>query len=398
MISARLVAPYGPGEFVDLDTGELLPAARAGRSLYCQSVADTIATALPDSRFARIVVNRFARPVAAMGRIGLTDAAIAYPGCVSAEQVAAADDALCAAGCTRGVSPAGRALDYCVRQWPETVQWRVARPVLTAAREALYGGVQFGGPRKPLPATHRVAVDVISSYPYLATFPLPRVRDAAIERGRRPGALLWYVQATQSDSALFARDPGTGETCHPERLSGWYVAEEVAYHEAAGRVRIDAVLDSLTVSHDEPYLRPAVESLYAARQRYREGSPGRAALKSALNGLLGKFAAPLSPWRHARPGEAEWAWRTRRVLSMRIGVNDLISDPQLGATWPRHANALWTALIYARGRVRLWQQIDTMRAAGCRVLWTHTDCVVADCPPSYVPTVGTALGDWRVAS
>jgi hypothetical protein len=361
--------------------------------LFAPSVAQLITNGYPDVAFT-LHATKHGHVVSAYGAVRIAQLDTSYPGCSTAEEIEAADAALNLAGATKGNTPSGRALEWTVRKYPDVRQWRVQEEFMRAFSRTLYGGVQFGGPVKPPPAPNRINIDVVSSYPFLAMGALPRVRDAVFTRGLAPGAVLIDIIGEQSERALFSRSGDA--TVYRSELSGWYVREEVDYHVALGRVKVHRVVRSLSFTRQDKYLARSVDHFFAHREKYARGTVERSALKSSLNGLLGKFAAPVSPWRPPRKGEARELAFSRRLVTLRCGRSLLVRDPALSHIYQRHANVIWTALTYARARVRLWQKMDELRAAGCRVLWCHTDAIIADAPVGYVPSVGNALGDWRL--
>lgn len=361
---------------------------------YSKSVEQCVSVGAPFTRF-RLSANKYGQVLCAIGPIVIQALDMAYPGCGSAEEIEAADSALDHAGATRGNSPAGRALDWAVRDNKALAQWRVARPMMDVFSSALFGGIQLGGDKKPVPRVGRVNMDIVSSYPFMATQPLPRVRDAIIERGLRPHAVLVKIAGEQSGPALFTRTE-SGGTCYDESVFGWYVLEEVAYHIDMGRLRVDTVLKSCTFPHSEKYLCPAVDHLFTHREKYPRGTAERNVIKTALNGLLGKFASPISTWRTPTELEMEGAKRDRQRTTIQLGASSLINDLSLTGIYPRHCNVIWTALTYARARVRLWQKMDEITRAGGKVLWAHTDAVIADVPTDMRMQSGEALGDWRI--
>lgn len=97
----------------------------------------------------------------------------------------------------------------------------------------------------------------------------------------------------------------------------------------------------------------------------------------------------------AHSGEEKKLRRSRAYPMVQLGGITLVDDPKLWGLFHRDTNGVWTALSYARARVRLWQKIDDITSQGGEVLWCHTDCVVADIPQTYRATYGTELGDWR---
>lgn len=383
------------GTIFDTDTAEVVLDNTRTKLVraYANSVERCIAVGAPTVPF-KLIANKDGRVITAFGPITLTSVDIAYPGCTNAEELASADNALNIAHCTRGTSPAGRALDYAIRSNAELAQWRVSKRMMGTFAASLFGGIQFGGERKPDAKQGRVCMDVVSCYPFMAMQELPRIRDAVVERGLRPNAVLVKVIATQHEPALFTRTP-QGTTAYDDTLSGWYVREELDYHVACGRVRVHSVLNSVTFVRHEKYLAQTIDHLFTHREKYRRGTPERSVVKSSLNGLLGKFASPISPWRTPKPLELEHARQARHTTTLELGASSLIEDHALRNIYPRHSNVIWTAVTYARARVKLWQKMDEITGIGGKVLWVHTDCVIADIPAARRMTYGNALGDWR---
>lgn len=361
---------------------------------FSRSVEQCVSSGAPTISF-RLSANKHGQIMSATGPITIQSLDMAYPGCGTADEVLAADNALDKAGATRGNSPAGRALDWALRNDKKLAQWRVSRPLMEVFTRALYGGIQLGGEIKPNPKVNRVTLDIVSSYPFMAMQPLPRVRDAVIERGLRPHALLVKIAGQQNGPALFTRTD-CGGTSYEEDVFGWYARDEVDYHVDCGRLKVQTVMQSCTFPHSEKYLCPAVDHLFTHRERYPRNTPERDVIKSALNGLLGKFASPISTWRTPLPLEMEHAKRERHRSTIQLGASSLINDLTLTGIYPRYCNVIWTTVTYARARVRLWQKMDEIVSAGGKVLWAHTDCVIADIPPTLRMQTGSALGDWRI--
>ncbi len=379
-----------------VDTGEVIVERYRTKLVraYARSVEACVSRGAPHIRF-RLMANKQGQICTALGPIVIQSAEMAFPGASSAEEIEAADVALNNAGASRGNTPAGRALDYALRKNPTIAQWRARTSMMTTFAAALYGGVQMGGDRKPVPKPGRINMDIVSCYPFLATQKLPRVRDAIVESGLRPGAVLVYIHGQQSAPALFQRMKN-GNTYYGEDVVGWYSLEEVDYHVQMGRLKVNSVRKSCTVNHSEPYLAPVIEHLFTHREKYPRGSAERNVIKSALNGLLGKFASPISTWRTPTQAELEQAEQSRAFTTLRLGASALLNDLSLSGIYPRHSNIIWTAVTYARARVKLWEKIDEIVAAGGKVLWCHTDAVIADVPATYHVNGSDALGQWRL--
>lgn len=384
------------GAIYDVETGEVIVDRKRTRLVraFARSVERCVAHGAPHTRF-RLMANKDGQICTAIGPIIIQSAEMAFPGAESAEYIARGDAALNAAGCTRGNTPSGRALDYAIRTDETLSQWRAKKPLMQIFNSALYGGIQIGGDKKPLPKDGRINMDIVSCYPHLATQPLPRVRDMVIENGYKHNAALLCIAGTQSAAALFQRMPN-GNTYYGEDVIGWYAKEEVEYHEACGRLKVQSVLKSCTFNHEQKYLTPIVEHLFTHREKYPRGTPERNVIKSALNGLLGKFAAPISTWRTPTEEELTTAERTRKFTTVRLGASALVNDLSLSGIYPRHSNIIWTAVTYARARVKLWRAMDHIAREGGKVLWSHTDAIIADVPASFQMTFGEALGDWRL--
>jgi hypothetical protein len=391
-----LVKPRKDGSMRDAVTGTIYRDPRSvplNSRVFSQAVMQCVVQS--PGWWSHVNANRHGRIISAFGKgIALRDFQSSYPGSDTIDDARAAEDALMSAGLTRGHSPAGRALDYAQRTSKKLRQWRAADALQRIGLEAVYGGLQWGGPRKPNKKLNRVTEDIISSYPYTASQLLPSISHVRVERGMRPNAVLYYIGALQSDVALFTRTDDN-QVAHDPVVVGWYTPEEIEYHVSTGRLRVQSVSMSLTCSKWDRYLAPVVEHLFGQREMHARGTAQRSALKSALNGLIGKYAAPLSSWRMAHAGEAAKLRRSRAYPMVQIGGLALVDDPKLRGIFHRDTNGLWTALSYARARVRLWEKIDDVTRQGGEVLWCHTDSVVADVPQSYRASYGTELGAWR---
>lgn len=393
----RLALVTGEGEMVDPETGEALD--RTTKCVLCDDVHGIPERYAPRAKF-NLTMRRDGQLVEAVSRVIVAKHLdTAYPGAVGYADVCDAEDAMRAAGLSRGGSPASRALDWAMRQRPGIRQWRVRSCFTAAFQAALYGGVQLGGTNKPalhLPPPRAgfgwYHADIVSSYPALAVGQLPTVPSVYATRGLHPRAAFYHVDPTPQNGAYLWRRDAYGQPYFDEHIAGWYVADEISFLLGVGAIDHAQVKisHSLVFSTHDHYLEPVVAHLWHHKEA--ETRPARKMpMKIALNGLIGKFAARLSPWRAKRPDD-----QPRAANWVTIGASTLVWDAKLAALYPATANVAWTALICARARVKLWEKISEIEYAGGRVVWAHTDCVIAEVPDSYLPfREGTALGQWR---
>lgn len=355
----------------------------------------------PAERFT-LTVKRDGDVVQAVGPVAGRKLALCYPGASTWSDVLNAEDAMTSAGLSRGLTPPGRAYDLALRTNPKVRQWRVRAVYMRAFRAALYGGLQYGGAIKPDMSRPPIGrgmgwyhADIASSYPYLALDVLPTVASGCFHRGMRRNATLWYVEPCEQDGRHLWRRDQFGAPVFDDCIAGWYVREEIEQLADMGAIarRALRVSGSIVFAQGERYLAPLVERLYDAKERERaRGDVRSLPIKVALNGLVGRFAARMSPWRQRKDGDAPG-----RATWLHLGRNVLVWDKQLANLYPSGANGVWTAIVTARGRMRLREKIREIERVGGVVEWAHTDAVIAAVPDSYSPVDGgRALGAWRI--
>lgn len=393
----RLALVTDAGALVDPETGEAYGSDV--RTVICDDVYPVPRRFAPEQQF-HLIVRRDGQLIEAVSkRIVARHLDTLYPAAKNYDEVCDAEDAMRNAGLVRGGSPASRALDWALRTSPKLRQWRVRMVFLNAFQAALYGGVQLGGQAKPIltaqcgrPGFGWYHADIVSSYPALAVTNLPTVPSVYAARGLHPRAAFYHVEPTQQNGAyLWRRDP-FGQPYFDEHIAGWYAADEIQWLAASGGIDTPnlKISHSLVFGHFDKYLAPIIEHLVAHKEA-ETVAVRKMPMKVALNGLIGKFAARLSPWRAKRPTD-----QPREANWLTIGANTLVWDKRLAALYPPTSNVAWPALINARARVRLWEKISEIEFAGGTVLWAHTDAVIAQVPDSYRPAfAGAALGQWR---
>jgi hypothetical protein len=149
---------------------------------------------------------------------------------------------------------------------------------------------------------------------------------------------------------------------------GWYVGEELIAAAERG-VRVE-VLSGIVFSETCDPFRGYVRSMFARKQRSRGVT--RTIYKLLLNALYGKFgqqgkqirAVPLPRFMALRSAPLTWReWNG-------IAIYSVDSMP------PPWGNNVWPAFVTARARMRLADEIETLRASGCRPLYCDTDSVI----------------------
>lgn len=398
-----IVVPAGAGALADVETGELLP--RSTRAVLADDVRGLIADVWPDVRW-RSVWLRGDRTVGyALGPVRARALDAAYPTAATAADTREAEYAMCDACLPAGTTPAGRALALARQQVPALTQWRPPTPVLAAAREALVGGWQRSAAGSP-PDTTRPAgagqawyhADIRSAYPAAAhALTLPRLAGITTIRREFRRALCWRISARQSAPVLAVRH-ATGQLSWGELVAGWYVRAEVEYWAERGfirELRVHAALVAL--GPGDRYLAPTVEHLAQQRTGWAHVPVAAAALKAAINGLCGKFAARGTPWRVARAAEAAGPRAGSRLA---LSPGTVLVHDAARAQGSRDAHVLWTALITARVRLALHSEVERVARSGAEIVWTHTDSVVARVPLGWRAQAVDhgGLGGWRVLS
>lgn len=263
--------------------------------------------------------------------------------------------------------------------WKDRFWKRSVEGVLDEVRE-FAGEAYYGGRTEPFGIGEfpqvRI-VDAASMFPWAmvhAPFPVPwgtfeRIRGA-------PGAL----QETGIYRARIAHDPDLDAlgllpyrtnkgTIFPKgEFSGsWIGAELIRAARAGIKVQVQSGIEFHTFARPfDNYIR----ALFRRKSRARGGM--RSIYKTMLNGLYGKFG---------EKGERVQALTLEQFTKLR-------NPPEEFRVWnglvffrreqrpPPWGNQVWSAIVTARARVRLYDEMVRIKRAGGRILYCDTDSVM----------------------
>jgi len=280
--------------------------------------------------------------------------------------------------------------------WPEG-KWAMLPipPVMDAAREAYYGGrVECFEVGK---FKNVSAIDMSSAFPWaMITEPFP-IPWGPVKRWKGGDAIeptgIYHVRCFldpgESSGSLPFR--GEGGLVFPfGEWSGTYTGIELQSHLAYGG-RVEIIAGFLFIHSGSPFTN-YVQRLWDWKSRAR--GVRRQVTKLLLNGLYGKFGErgdrtvvkSLDDYRATLPRSLE----TR--LSLGMAITTVPGPP------PPWANVVWAALVTARCRVRLLQELHKLRSQGARVLYVDTDGIFFIEPPGskiHYPEKAQKPGDWE---
>lgn len=272
----------------------------------------------------------------------------------------------------------GASAVYCAEAWdapvalhlskstPSFEDWEEQRGTVMGGRCELW---RLGHVRGPV-----YYYDVKSSYPsrYLEG-PLPVGPWRKVNHAPRAGTVgVFRVKFSQPKDRLplLTSSPPDGYGgVHAHEGEGWATSEEIEVARAELGARVE-VLHGWVSELVGPLGRRFVEKLFRLKE---EGQPFA---KVTFNSLHGKFGQNIlnGVWRRHPRG---WVY------------DEELSVPR----W--YQRPLVEGAILARARIGLWRTMDALRVQGWRVLYTDTDSVHTDCPPSLFPgTLGEAPGEW----
>jgi len=280
--------------------------------------------------------------------------------------------------------------------WPEGARAQLPiPPVMDAAREAYYGGrvecFEVGEFRNVS------AIDMSSAFPWaMITEPFP-IPWGPVKRWKGGDAIektgFYRVRSGLefrggAGSLPFRGDDGLvfpfGE------WEGTYTGIEILAHlQMGGRATVQGGFSF--IQQGVPF-RNYVDRLWTWKSRAQ--GVRRQVTKLLLNGLYGKFGergdrtvvTRLEDYRNHLPRSLD----TR--LSLGMAITTVPGPP------PPWANVVWAALVTARCRVRLLQELHKLRSQGARVLYVDTDGIFFIEPPGskiHYPEKASKPGDWE---
>lgn len=217
------------------------------------------------------------------------------------------------------------------------------------------------------------AIDVASMFPWAmitGKLPLPWGLHVRVGRGARlvPNGIFRVRVTSEVEFPRLPVRTNKGTIYPNGRFTGWYVGEELIAAAERG-IRVEVLSGIVFTESCDPFQR-YVRSMFARKQRSRGVT--RTIYKLLLNALYGKFgqqgkqirAIPLRRFMALRSAPLTWReWNGLAIYSV-----DSLPPP-----W---GNNVWPAFVTARARMRLADEIETLRASGCRPLYCDTDSVL----------------------
>jgi hypothetical protein len=269
--------------------------------------------------------------------------------------------------------------------------YRPLEEIRLAAGNAYYGGRtepfrigEFG------PVT---VVDVASMFPWaMVTGPFP-VPWGAFRRVSRTSKIeptgLYRVRA-HSDMELPVLPHRTDQgLIYPNGdFRGWYVGEELEYFRSVGGQF--KVLEGFEFfEHCKPFVS-YVEDLFQKKQAAR--GPLRTIFKLLLNALYGKFG---------QKGERVISCPLAKFQSMKVAPIDYriwngLAVYRIDGLPPPWGNNIWPAIVTARARVRLHQEMAKILRRGGRLFYCDTDSVMFDLKGARYPATVTEPGKFEL--
>lgn len=257
-----------------------------------------------------------------------------------------------------------------VKYWKREVRLP-SKEIVTQAKEAYHGG-RTEAFAEGIHTDVKV-LDVASMFPWAMVtgkFPLPwgPFRRVGKDADIHPNGLYYVIlESGISNPQLPYRTPEG--TVYPNGIfDAWYVGSEIqAAIESGAKVRVVRGYDF--IEECIPFTA-YVRDFYALKEEAK--GPARLGFKLLLNALYGKFG---------QTGDKVVATTIEKFTKVRKPPlkfrvwNGLVIYTVKGSP-PPWGNNVWPAIITARARVRLAQEMRRIREAGGTVLYCDTDSII----------------------
>ncbi len=258
------------------------------------------------------------------------------------------------------------------------------------------GAAYYGGRTEPFrigehgPVT---VVDVASMFPWAMTagpFPVPWGPFRRVGTGSRVEPTGVYRVHAKSSLAIPVLPHRTEQgLIYPNgSFSGWYVGEELEYFRAqGGEFRVIQGFEFF--EHCDPFTT-YVADLFARKQAAR--GPLRTIFKLLLNALYGKFG---------QKGEKVVSLPLDRFHKLKRAPLDYrvwngLAIYRVDGVPPPWGNNIWPAIVTARARVRLHQEMQKLSDRGARLFYCDTDSVMFDLKGARYPAQVTEPGKFEL--
>jgi len=296
------------------------------------------------------------------------------------------------------ISPAACSANWLRRQLEEPVG--APDDIEQEIRKGFYGGrveIFREGVQSAPRGRHIFYFDIRSSYPFAATLPLPHQFLKVVENPRardweRLEGMAWAdVEVPVSWTIPPLPHRHMGKLFFPVgRWTGMYTLYELrALHSWGGKFKIHTAW----LYSARPWLREAMTSVYARRQRAKEPFENEL-YKMLLNHGLGKLAeaSERECLRLLAPDEVQ------PLGSRPIGNSRVVSEVR--RTFPSFLHVAAGAYVTAIARIRLWRALNSVP----HPIYCDTDSIpsietprLLDCLPSGLGSIGVkgAYNHWH---
>jgi len=258
------------------------------------------------------------------------------------------------------------------------------------------GAAYYGGRTEPFrigehgPVT---VVDVASMFPWAMTqgpFPVPwgafrRVRGV---KDVTPTGIYRVQAHSELELPLLPHRTDQGLIYPNGTFRGWYVGEELEYFKRlGGRFR---VIQGFEFFDETRPFDSYVADLFAKKQAAR--GPLRMIYKLLLNALYGKFG---------QKGEKVVSVPLERFHKLKIAPLDYrvwngLAVYRVDGAPPPWSNNVWPAIVTARARIRLHQEMHKILKKGGRLFYCDTDSVMFDLKGARYPASVTEPGRFEM--
>jgi hypothetical protein len=235
-------------------------------------------------------------------------------------------------------------------------------------------------------------IDAASMFPWAMTaapFPIPWGPFRRVRSGDPPqpgGLYRARVESRQAIPVLPYRAP-EGNIFPVGAWSSWFVGEELQAHLASGgKARVLGGFEWL--EHARPF-DAYIAEMFARKNGSR--GPMQRVWKLLLNSLYGKFGQ--KGGRVRCTSLEKFAKLKKQPIEFRVWKGMVLW--QQDAPPPPWGNMIWSALITARARVRLYQEFGRLRKLGARVLYCDTDSVIYSGVEGRYPVKASRPGDFE---
>jgi len=237
-------------------------------------------------------------------------------------------------------------------------------------------------------------IDVASMFPWAMVsgrFPLPWgpfTREGAGAEPQANGIYSARIEVPDSTRPSLPVRTDDGTVYPVGRFSGKYVGAELIHARACG-ARVEIIGGTRFLRERDPF-KAYVRAMFSRKSRAK--GVMRTTYKLLLNSLYGKFG---------QRGERVECVPAEKLFDMenkpeRFRIWNGLAFFTRQAPPPPWGNNVWAAIVTARARVRLHQEIVRLDRAGCRVLYCDTDSVMFEGKGPRYPVRAPRIGAFEL--